>query len=84
MECLTLKPNQMKKILVSLALVLAGTVGFAQAPDAINYQAVARDGAGILLATQNLDVRIGIYSSLRCEFLHSLERQHLHPNKYLF
>ena len=82
MECLTLKPNQMKKILVSLALVLAGTVGFAQAPDAINYQAVARDGAGILLATQNLDVRIGIYSGVGAGVLGYEETHTVTTNSY--
>lgn len=82
MECLTLKPNQMKKILVSLALVLAGTVGFAQAPDAINYQAVARDGAGILLATQNLDVRVGIYSGVGAGVLGYEETHTVTTNSY--
>jgi len=53
----------MKKIIVSLSMVIASAlVGFSQSPEAINYQAVARDGSGLLLASQSLDVRIGIYS----------------------
>lgn len=35
---------------------------YAQAPDAVNYQAVARNSSGALLANQSLDIRIGIYS----------------------
>jgi hypothetical protein len=34
----------------------------AQSPEAINYQAVARDGSGALLSSTPLTVRLGIYS----------------------
>ena len=54
----------MKKLLL-LLILFAGTTGislFAQAPEAVNYQAVARDGSGNLLANQALDVKMGIYA----------------------
>ncbi|MDB3906535.1 hypothetical protein N9355_03600 [Crocinitomicaceae bacterium] len=55
----------MRKQLLILTLILASAgIGFSQSPDAVNYQAVARDGAGTLLNNQNLDVRIGIYSGI--------------------
>lgn len=55
----------MKKVLISLILFLS-IVGFtyAQAPEAINYQAVARNGSGALISNQNLIVRVGIYSGV--------------------
>ncbi len=55
----------MKKQLLTLVLILATAgIGFSQSPEAVNYQAVARDAAGTLLNNQNLDVRIGIYSGV--------------------
>lgn len=53
----------MKKLFIPLFLflLLAG-MGLAQSPEAVNYQAVARDGSGLLMANSALDVRIGIYS----------------------
>jgi uncharacterized small protein (DUF1192 family) len=53
----------MKKLVLSLSLIFAGAMtAYSQSPEAINYQAVARDGAGALLSVQSLDVRIGVYS----------------------
>jgi hypothetical protein len=53
----------MKRLFLSLTLLLTFVaMSFAQAPEAVNYQAVARDGSGTLLNNQNLTVRIGIYS----------------------
>ncbi|MCP4442492.1 MAG: tail fiber domain-containing protein [Aureispira sp.] len=52
-----------KNAVLSLILLLAFTgISFAQAPEAINYQAVARNGSGLLLGNQNLTLRVGIYS----------------------
>jgi len=39
-------------------------MGYSQSPDAVNYQAIARDGSGVLLANQSLTVRIGVYSGV--------------------
>jgi Collagen triple helix repeat (20 copies) len=53
----------MKKILFFL-LTLAGLSTFAQAPQAINYQGVARDASGNPLANQQLGLRITIHNTL--------------------
>src|SRR5688572_6884918 len=37
---------------------------FGQTPNAINYQAVARNSAGSILNNQSLQVRLGIYSGV--------------------
>lgn len=44
------------------AMLFLAIAGFAQSPQAINYQAVVRDGSGNIMSTQALSVRIGIYS----------------------
>ncbi len=49
----------MKLLTIVAALVVSLTV-FAQAPQALNYQAVARDNAGAILANTNLDVRFSV------------------------
>ena len=47
----------MKKIILSICIsFFANAVLFAQAPQGINYQAVARDAAGNVLANQNINV----------------------------
>jgi hypothetical protein len=52
----------MKKLqLLFIALLLTGAA-MAQAPQAINYQAVARNNAGQALATQTIKVRLSIMS----------------------
>ncbi len=48
-------------VVLMILLTGVGTM-FAQSPDAVNYQAVARDASGSLLANSTLDVRMGIYS----------------------
>lgn len=53
----------MKQIFSWLAgFILTATTIFAQSPELINYQAVARDGSGNIMASQAVSVRIGIYS----------------------
>ncbi|UKN02745.1 tail fiber domain-containing protein [Paracrocinitomix mangrovi] len=56
--------------------------GFAQAPEAFNYQAVARDGAGNLLSSQSLDVKIGIYSGSGAATLEYEETHAITTNQY--
>ncbi|MCB9192825.1 MAG: hypothetical protein H6602_14280 [Flavobacteriales bacterium] len=55
----------MKKTIFSIAvLLLAATLGHAQtAPNLINYQGVARDASGNLLADQNVGLRIQLRQS---------------------
>ncbi len=50
----------MKNLLSFLASILIITTLLAQAPQALNYQAVARDNAGVILANTNLDVRFTV------------------------
>ena len=49
----------MKKILLIITLLI-GSISFAQAPQGINYQAVAYDANGFELSSQNIGVRISI------------------------
>lgn len=51
----------MKRILFFL-LLLAGTTLLAQAPQAINYQGIARDLAGAPLISQSIGLRLSIHS----------------------
>lgn len=50
----------MKKLFCSLCLLLSLYVATAQAPQAINYQAVARSSMGILIPNQQITVRFTI------------------------
>ncbi len=50
----------MKRILLSLSLLLTTVAAMAQVPQGINYQAVMRDGAGMLIASQTVALRISI------------------------
>jgi hypothetical protein len=72
-----------KKLLLPLILLFAmAGVGFSQSPDAVNYQAVARDGSGLLLANQNLDIRIGVYSGASAATLVYEESHVLTTNQF--
>ena len=51
----------MKKIFASiLFLLLLQTTTFAVVPEAIKYQAVARDNGGNILANKNIGIRLSI------------------------
>jgi hypothetical protein len=50
----------MKKILATLSFVLIAVIAIAQVPEAINYQAVARNNSGQALANQSIKVRLSI------------------------
>lgn len=53
----------MKKInFCFIILMVLGVYSMAQIPEAFNYQAVARDGAGNILQNQSLTVIMGVYS----------------------
>lgn len=48
----------------ALACLLIGSLAFAQAPQAINYQAVARNASGTILSNQNVSIRYSVMSAL--------------------
>lgn len=50
------------KTIITVILVFCIITIFGQAPQAINYQAVARDGSNNLLANKNIGIRISIIS----------------------
>src|ERR1035437_6285209 len=50
----------MKKLIAILAAVLITTNVFAQAPQLMSYQAVIRDGSGVLAANRGIGMRIQI------------------------
>ena len=50
----------MKKIFTILAAILLTFSMYAQSPEAINYQAVVRDGSGNIIANQSIGVQISI------------------------
>lgn len=72
----------MKKLLLNAFIVLFSIGLFAQSPELINYQAIARDGAGTLLSNQSLDVRIGIYSGIGASTLMYEETHTVTANQY--
>src|SRR5262245_50854220 len=51
----------MKKIILSLIIILAGLTGFSQAPGMFNYQGVARNSAGNVLENKNITLRLSIH-----------------------
>lgn len=50
----------MKNIVTALCFIAMATLAFAQAPQGINYQAVARNNAGAVLANQSIGLRLSI------------------------
>ncbi len=53
----------MKKIILSLSIVLCATLAFAQAPEKFQYQTVVRDNAGAPLANQSVSFQLSIHES---------------------
>lgn len=52
----------MRQLLFMALLCMIGATLWAQAPEGISYQAVARTGNGVLLQNQSFDVRVNILS----------------------
>ncbi|KAB1063775.1 autotransporter outer membrane beta-barrel domain-containing protein [Salibacter halophilus] len=50
----------MKRLLLALTLILFTSISFAQSPEAIKYQAVARDANGDVYANTNVSMRISV------------------------
>lgn len=73
----------MKKLFVALGLMISSIgTSYSQAPELLNYQAVARDGAGAIIANQNLDVRIGLYAGAGAATLEYQETHSVSTNQY--
>ncbi|MCX6351469.1 MAG: hypothetical protein NTX03_06380 [Bacteroidetes bacterium] len=53
----------MQKILSFLCLAFLATTAFSQAPKSINYQAVARDNTGKVIANKTVSLRLSILDS---------------------
>ena len=51
----------LRKLLLSAFFLCLAGASIAQAPQALNYQAVARDGTGNLLVNQNASVRYSVH-----------------------
>ncbi|MDX2001625.1 MAG: hypothetical protein SFW35_04295, partial [Chitinophagales bacterium] len=49
--------------LFTLLFILTASLAYAQMPQAIKYQAVARDASGQILSNQNVSVRVSIIDS---------------------
>jgi hypothetical protein len=50
----------MKKTTFLLLILLTGLQSFSQTPQAINYQAVARNAQGLIIPTQNITIRFSV------------------------
>lgn len=72
----------MNKIFLSLLLLFSATTMFAQAPDAFNYQAVARDNAGNALANQSIAVRLSVHTATSGGSIVYQERQTATTNAF--
>ncbi|CAN5216098.1 hypothetical protein BH09BAC1_BH09BAC1_20520 [soil metagenome] len=72
----------MTRYLLILLLLLSSAVAFAQVPQAINYQAVARDAQGALLKNQAISVKVSIVDSANAGVLAYVETHKLGTNDY--
>lgn len=65
----------MRFLIIAIFFVICSFVTFAQAPQAFNYQGIARDASGATLANQNIALRISI---LEGELPGSIVYQEIH------
>ena len=56
------KPLRFSKIMLHLILLTMGFVGFAQAPNLLNYQGVARNAVGNPLPNQTMNLRLSVHN----------------------
>ena len=79
----TTKTTDMKKTLLMVFMLMGMlSFGFAQSPEAINYQAVVRSNSGVVMANQSLTVKVGIYSDAAGTMLAFEETHSLSTNDY--
>jgi hypothetical protein len=72
----------MKNLFLSLMLFFSATSMYAQAPDAFNYQAVARTATGAIIANQGIAVRLSIHDGTAGGTVIYSERQTATTNKF--
>lgn len=71
-----------KNLLASVLFILAVAALSAQAPPFINYQAVARNAQGNVLANQTVTVRLTIYSGTPTGAISHLETDTVTTNQF--
>lgn len=73
----------MKRFTTTLTLILIGfLIGFAQSPQKFNYQGVARDNGGNIIANQNIGLRLSILSGSMNGTVQYSETQHVTTNDF--
>ncbi|MBL7779518.1 MAG: hypothetical protein JNK66_14655, partial [Chitinophagales bacterium] len=73
----------MKQVyLLSIAMLIAFSITAQNVPQAINYQAVARNAAGTPLANQNISVRLTINNGINPGFPEYQETQTAITNQF--
>jgi hypothetical protein len=72
----------MKKILLSITLLIAAFWGFAQAPQSFNYQAVIRNSTGAVVASQAVGARYTIREGSETGTILYRETQTLNTNQF--
>ncbi|MGD0340908.1 MAG: hypothetical protein ABSA76_04265, partial [Bacteroidales bacterium] len=58
-----MKISASKNIVLTVIMIVSSLSSYAQVPQGINYQAIARDGSGDILANKSLPVRITLQTS---------------------
>ena len=71
-----------QKLLLLTLIVLLTAQSFAQAPESMNYQAVLRNNAGVVLAGQGIDVRFTIRENGALGAIAYQEEQTLTTNQF--
>lgn len=77
-----MKIRLMKNIPLLIGLLLTSISLWAQAPDLINYQAIARDASGQILANKNVAVRISIRQYTETAAAQVIEDHKVVTNQY--
>jgi len=72
----------MKKITITLILVIGAIAIFAQSPQAFKYQAVVRDNAGDILANKSVSFRMSIHDSAAGGVIEYQETHGLSTNEF--
>jgi len=58
--CRLIKPDKMKKYILSVLLTISTAIALAQSPQAFSYQAIVRDASGNIMSDQNVALRISL------------------------
>jgi glucan phosphoethanolaminetransferase (alkaline phosphatase superfamily) len=77
-------PAMKKKISLASVFISLVIIGFAQVPQAFNYQAVVRNGSGDLIANQSVSFRISILQGFETvETIENLQLQIIEMDKQI-